>query len=113
MALLAGLAVAVAVPSADVESGPVLCPFRLLTGLPCPACGLTRSWVYLAHGQVGESFAAHPLGPATVLAAVVTVGWIGYSRGALPFPPWLRRGLLAVVVLTAVAGGLRLLLELI
>ncbi|MCX6398734.1 MAG: DUF2752 domain-containing protein [Propionibacteriales bacterium] len=53
-----------------IEDGPVLCPFRRLTGLPCPGCGLTRSWVYAAHGWWRESLSSHPFG----LFLVVAVG---------------------------------------
>lgn len=59
-----------------IEDGPVVCPFRLLTGLPCPGCGLTRSWVYAAHGWWSESFASNPFGLVAlvaVLAFAVTV----------------------------------------
>lgn len=112
LVLAGAVALAFLLPSARIEDGPVLCPFRLLTGLPCPACGLTRSWVHLAHGQVGESFAAHPLGPATMLLAVVAAGWVIGTRGRVRPPDWLRRSALAVVLLTAAAGALRLLLEL-
>jgi hypothetical protein len=39
-------------PSADGIAGPAWpCPFRALTGLPCPACGATRSVVLFAHGD--------------------------------------------------------------
>ena len=30
-----------------VESGPVLCPWRELTGLPCPLCGSVRAFTLL------------------------------------------------------------------
>ncbi len=56
-----------------IEDGPVICPFRRLTGLPCPGCGLTRSWVYLAHGQWSDSLSAHPFG---VIAAGLTVALV-------------------------------------
>lgn len=36
---------------ASVEQGPTLCVSRLLFGLPCGGCGLTRATVALAHGQ--------------------------------------------------------------
>jgi hypothetical protein len=52
-----------------ISDGPVVCPFRLLTGLPCPGCGLTRAWVYLAHGQWRDSLVANPFG--VVLAALL------------------------------------------
>ena len=55
-----------------IEDGPVICPFRRLTGLPCPGCGLTRSWVYAAHGWWKESFLAHPFG-LVAAAAVITM----------------------------------------
>jgi hypothetical protein len=68
---LAGLIVAAVADPATIEDGPVLCPFRLMTGLPCPGCGLTRSWVYLAHGQVDDALGANPFGFVTMAAAVV------------------------------------------
>ncbi|HEX8465359.1 MAG TPA: DUF2752 domain-containing protein [Abditibacterium sp.] len=42
---------------------PSLCPFSNFSGLPCPGCGLTRSFVCLAHGEFRESLSYHPLGP--------------------------------------------------
>ena len=54
-----------------IEDGPVICPFRRLTGLPCPGCGLTRSWVYLAHGWWRDAFLAHPFGPLLALTVVL------------------------------------------
>lgn len=58
---------------ATVEDGPVLCPFRRLTGLECPGCGSTRAWVHAVHGQWGEALAANPFGLALLLAAVALV----------------------------------------
>lgn len=60
---VAAFGVACLLSPAGIEDGPVLCPFRQITGLPCPGCGLTRSWVYAAHGWWRESFLAHPFGP--------------------------------------------------
>jgi hypothetical protein len=51
-------------PGADgrIAHLPILCPFRTLTGLPCPACGLTRAFVCLSHGRVEQSLHWHPIG---------------------------------------------------
>lgn len=46
---------------AGVPSPPV-CLFNGLTGIPCPGCGLTRSWVSAVHGDLAGSLAHHPLG---------------------------------------------------
>ena len=67
------LLVAALSPPSLIEAGPGFCPFRLSTGLPCPACGLTRSVVALVHGDLGASLYFHPLGLATVLVFVALV----------------------------------------
>ena len=60
---------AVVLPGRTLDGASVLCPFRRLTGLPCPACGLTRSWQAVGHGRLGEGFEQHPLGPLAFTAA--------------------------------------------
>ncbi|MFW0792430.1 DUF2752 domain-containing protein [Gordonia sp. CPCC 205515] len=71
-------AAAVLSPSA-MSGGPDLCPFRRMTGLPCPACGLTRSWVSFAHGDVSAAFGYNLFGPvfmAVALVATVVAVWV-------------------------------------
>jgi hypothetical protein len=41
---------------------PASCAFRGLTGIPCPGCGLTRSFVSLAHGQWRAAWSYNPAG---------------------------------------------------
>lgn len=69
-----GVTVAAALPPSAVQGGPIVCPFRLLTGLPCPGCGLTRSWVFAVRGDLAASVAAHPFGlPLLGLVLVLAV----------------------------------------
>jgi hypothetical protein len=67
------LVAAVVIPVGVVQHGPILCPFRLVTGLPCPGCGLTRSWIYFMHGDLGQSLYFHPLGPISLIVAALFV----------------------------------------
>jgi hypothetical protein len=39
---------------------PVVCPFRWITGLPCPACGATHAFAALLNGHLAASLAFHP-----------------------------------------------------
>lgn len=48
----------------------IVCPFRLVTGWPCPSCGATRAVLLLLRGEVSAAFLMNPVGP---LVAVVTL----------------------------------------
>lgn len=50
------------------DSLPPLCGSRALLGIECPGCGLTRSFVALASGEIAESFRFHRLGWLMFLA---------------------------------------------
>lgn len=51
------------------------CPFRVLTGVPCPVCGISRSCALTLRGDLAGGFRAHPLGPVLVAGAVAAVVW--------------------------------------
>lgn len=74
---------AVLTPISRVQRGPILCPFRRLTGLPCPSCGLTRSVVAAAHGRLSTAVRYHPLGPLVLLSLLV--GLTAQAGGARPW----------------------------
>lgn len=38
------------------------CPFRLATGLPCPACGSTRAVAAILRGDFAEALRLNPIG---------------------------------------------------
>ncbi len=51
--------------------GPIICPLRLATGVPCPFCGMTTSFTHTAAGDFGEAFVGSPIGPLLFVAAIV------------------------------------------
>ncbi|KAA1426770.1 DUF2752 domain-containing protein [Nocardioides antri] len=83
---VAAIGVAFLLSPDHIEDGPVLCPFRAVTGLPCPGCGLTRSWVYAAHGWWRESLAANAFG-MLLLAAVLALAVVVVVRRVRRTPP--------------------------
>jgi hypothetical protein len=62
---------AAALPSKG--AGVPICLFRYLSGLPCPGCGLTRSFSCILHGDFERGYDYHPFGyfllPLFLLAA--------------------------------------------
>jgi len=64
----------------DEDPAGSVCMLRRTTGLPCPTCGLTRSFYAMGRGAVGEAFEEHPLGPLVfLLLAVVLVRSAGIA----------------------------------
>ena len=54
------------------EDGPVLCPWRLLTGYPCPGCGGIRAMGAISTGQFEQAWL---LNPVAFLACYVLIVW--------------------------------------
>lgn len=46
------------------------CTFHALTGLPCPACGLTTSFTYMARFEIKKAFLTHPFGALLFISLV-------------------------------------------
>lgn len=59
------------------EGGPrlLVCPFRSLTGLVCPLCGMTRAMASLGHGEWQKALAYHPLSPLAMAGLLLWFGW--------------------------------------
>ena len=88
--LLAGAA-ALAWPEFTDSTGLGLpCPLRTLTGVPCPACGLTTAAVALVRGEFAAAWAASPLIFGLALLAVAAVPLVVLrATGVLTDPrPW-------------------------
>jgi len=89
------------------ESGATLCPFRLLTGLPCPGCGMGHALVYALRGDFGASFRSHPLGIPLLAIWTAWLAWgvVNLWRGrefSDGFIPALRRPALSWAALILV-----------
>lgn len=47
-----------------------LCPLKMVSGFPCPSCGITKSIVYFYEGNMLKSIEYHVLGPLVVIFAI-------------------------------------------
>lgn len=55
---------------------PPVCALKRLTGQPCLGCGMTRSWVHMAHGRLLEAWLQNPLGSGLFVALVVALTYV-------------------------------------
>jgi hypothetical protein len=88
---------------------PDACGLKRIAGIPCPGCGLTRSWVAALEGDLAGSVAFHPVGWLVLLYAgaqalrhllwMAVVPWrAGVERAGL----WLDRGLVLILAVLLV-----------
>ena len=59
--------------SNHLESDQSLCPLKMLSGFPCPGCGITKSMVYFYEGDLQKSLYYHILGPFVLAFCVATI----------------------------------------
>lgn len=87
---------------------PPLCPTQALFHLPCPGCGLSRSLVCCAHGELTRAFWLHPLGPLFFGLLIGAVALRFFPR-LQPSPKLLNRGAGVLIVLMLLLWITRLL----
>ena len=56
-----------------LETDQSFCPFKMLTGFPCPGCGITKSLVFFYEGNLYKSLGYHILGPFVIAFAILSV----------------------------------------
>ncbi len=56
-----------------LETDQSFCPLKMLSGFPCPGCGITKSLVYFYEGDLQKSLYYHILGPFVIAFCVVTI----------------------------------------
>lgn len=82
----------------------LVCPVRYWTGVPCPTCGMTRSFTALVQGDWQQAIAYHLFGPILFLAFLILALHccleLGMGRRLkLFYESWLRKPS------TQIAGG--------
>jgi hypothetical protein len=56
-----------------------LCLFKIVTGIPCPSCGSTRSVINLLKGNWFQGFYLNPLGFIVLLFMLIVPFWLLYD----------------------------------
>jgi len=76
------------------------CTFRLLTGVPCPSCGMTTSFALLMHGDFAASIRANWSGTLLAGVCLCLIPWslLCACRGRLYVIVSLERALTRMVI---------------
>lgn len=82
------------------------CGMLVVTGRPCPTCGVTTSFVLAAHGRLGEALANQPFG---LLVFVLTAGGLALTAATLAagrswLPLVTANRIVAAIIFLALAG---------
>lgn len=95
----------VSLPWLDVNL-PTLCGSRALFGVECPGCGLTRSIIALAAGDLEQSLRFHRLGWLMALAIVAQIPYRLFALGEMrhgivqrAWPTWFGNFLIAALLI--------------
>jgi len=56
-----------------VETSQSFCPMKMLTGLPCPGCGITKSLVFAYQGDIYKSLSYHIFGFPAIFACIIAI----------------------------------------
>lgn len=75
--VLAGVVLAAAgLTALDGHIATTVCPFRRITGIPCPGCGGLRSAHLLLQGDLWGALGLNPLSVLLIVWIVVSVVWL-------------------------------------
>lgn len=70
------------------------CPFRGLTGIPCPGCGMSRAWLAALRLDMTAAFRYHPMFWSVPVLMLYSV-----FDGQLFRQKWLNFGLLGLIAI--------------
>ncbi len=87
----------------SLDNLPATCAWKLLTGIPCPFCGLSHSVAALSHGAPGLAFRLNPFGPVLYAAGLALLPLSAYIwiTGREPMTSYYKRVRLAAIFLAA------------
>ena len=74
-----------------------LCPFFLITGAPCPGCGMTRAFLKLGQLNISSAMQVNPYSLPLLLIMVLYL-WLGY------IPSWIQQKILIRISLALVVA---------
>jgi Protein of unknown function (DUF2752) len=82
------------------------CPFRAITGIPCPTCGTTHAALALLNGRLGDALSANPLaalgGIAFIVGGFLAPAWATFRwpipSFPTPLPGWSRAMIVAILL---------------
>jgi hypothetical protein len=90
---------------------PTVCGSRALFGIDCPGCGLTRSFVALASGDIRQSLDYHRLGWLLALAVLAQIPYrifalreLRYRIAERVWPTWFGYFLIAALIANWLVG---------
>ncbi len=68
----------------------IVCPFRNLTGLPCPGCGMSRAFHHVLHGRIVEAVRMNALVPVVFVSVMVELlnSIVAIARRGRPLFDW-------------------------
>ena len=91
-ALLALPALVARLLDPSIADGPSICPFLHATGVPCPACGATRAFVLLVHGDGDGALRFNWTWIVIWAVAVIALAAAAWrsATGRRAAPSWLR-----------------------
>ncbi len=59
-----------------LQGGITVCPFRIMTGIPCPSCGTTEAIIHITKGEILKAIATNPLVIVASIMLLVFPLWV-------------------------------------
>ena len=77
----------------NIFNNHTFCLFKIITGIPCPACGSTRATILLFHGEFIKSVLINPFGILTNSLILLSIGWMirDIIKNGDTFLPFLKK----------------------